>query len=140
MMQLVDKSEQQIRPTMPGEWTLLQVQTALKRKIPESMLSTKPQGGKSVSYVPWYVINQILDKYAPGWTWEIKQAFVGGDRFYIVGRLTFTCSDGIFYREATGTERLDCSNYGDPSSNAEAMAFRRCASKFGLGLSSYSQR
>ncbi len=29
--------------------------------------------------------------------------------------MTFTCSDGIFYREATGTERLDCSNYGDPS-------------------------
>ena len=69
-----------------------------------------------------------------------KQAFVGGDRFYVVGRLTFTCSDGVFYQEATGTERLDCSNYGDPSSNAEAMAFRRCASKFGLGLSSYFQR
>ena len=82
MMQLVDKLEQPTRSTMPGEWTLLQVQTALKRKISESMLSTKPQGGKGVSYVPRYVINQILDKYAPDRTWEIKQAFVGGDRFY----------------------------------------------------------
>ncbi len=29
--------------------------------------------------------------------------------------------------------------YGDPSSNAESMAFRRAAAKFGLGLYFYSK-
>ncbi|WLT40311.1 hypothetical protein NON20_24525 (plasmid) [Synechocystis sp. B12] len=37
-------------------------------------------------------------------------------------------------RQATGTEDIDCNSYGDPSSNAEAMALRRCCAKFGLGV------
>lgn len=56
-------------------------------------------------------------------------------------------------REATGTEELkelttDKTTgetitrelaYGDPSSNAESMAFRRAAARFGLGLYLYDK-
>lgn len=48
-------------------------------------------------------------------------------------------ADGSFSREATGCELLDCGSYGDPVSNAEAMAFRRAAAKFGLGRSLYDK-
>jgi len=57
-------------------------------------------------------------------------------------------SEGIVYREATGSEELKTTTrddeikeiaYGDPSSNAESMAFRRSAARFGLGLYLYDK-
>ncbi|MGC9506191.1 hypothetical protein [Baaleninema sp.] len=48
-------------------------------------------------------------------------------------------ADGMVVRHATGTEELNCNSYGDPSSNAESMAFRRAAAKFGLGLYLYQK-
>ena len=56
-----------------------------------------------------------------------------GDRLTLTGSLTIHGDDRSLTRQATGTEDIDCSSYGDPSSNAEAMALRRCCAKFGLG-------
>lgn len=55
------------------------------------------------------------------------------DYLVLVGSLTIYGDDRQLTREATGTEEIECSSYGDPSSNAEAMALRRACSKFGLG-------
>jgi hypothetical protein len=49
----------------------------------------------------------------------------------------FPASRGIISREATEDEELR--GYGDPPSNAEAMALKRAAAKFGLGLYLYSK-
>ncbi len=40
--------------------------------------------------------------------------------------------EGIVSREATSTEDEELKGYGDPSSNAEAMALKRAAAKVGL--------
>lgn len=148
-------------PAGPSEWTLAQVQQALSRPLPESMIETRKQGGQQLKYIPWHTANKILDKYAPGWTWEIRSIHTTPDRLFITGRLTIPCSDGVFFREATGTEALKEEKpvvidrnplkdefgrtvmepkelaYGDPSSNAESMCFRRAAARFGLGLYLY---
>lgn len=55
------------------------------------------------------------------------------ERLFLVGRLTIKAEDGILKQEATGTELLKCNNYGDPSSNAEAMCMRRCCAKIRIG-------
>jgi len=52
-------------------------------------------------------------------------------------RVSIPCLEGVVWREATGTEDGELRGYGDPSSNAEAMALKRAASKFGLGLYLY---
>lgn len=124
-------------PTTPGEWTLSATQEALSRKLPNSL--TRKQGNATLQYIPWHTANKILDKYAPGWTWEVRQLTTTVDRLFLVGRLTLHTSEGNVYREATGTEILACGSYGDPSSNAESMAFRRAAAKFGLGLYLYDK-
>lgn len=135
-------------PGAPGEWTLSQIQTALSRPLPESMLEVKKLKGSRIPYIAWYTANRILDKYAPGWTWEICKMGMSADRLFLVGRLTIPTADGNLYREATGTEELKRTNdqgasielaYGDPSSNAESMAFRRAAARFGLGLYLYEK-
>ncbi|MEO0759702.1 MAG: hypothetical protein AAFV85_27410 [Cyanobacteria bacterium J06634_6] len=62
--------------------------------------------------------------------------------------MTIPTCEGNHYREATGTEALKRLSddgsavelaYGDPSSNAESMAFRRAAARFGLGLYLYDK-
>ncbi|NJR63183.1 MAG: DUF1071 domain-containing protein [Cyanobacteria bacterium CRU_2_1] len=107
------------------------------------------KGGSSIAYIPWHQANRILDAYAPGWQWEIRQIYSTSDRLFLIGRLSIPTSKGIIYREATGTEELkEWSEkkqaitelaYGDPSSNAESMAFRRAAARFGLGLYLYDK-
>ena len=57
----------------------------------------------------------------------------------VVVRITVPCLEGSIFREATGTEDEELKGYGDPSSNAEAMALKRAAAKFGLGLYLYSR-
>lgn len=140
-------------PRNPGEWTIDQVISALSRPIPKALLQSRKQGGKQISYIPWYEANRILDKYCPGWTWEIRSITTTDDRLFLIGRLTIPTSSGPIYREATGTEELkelvtDKTTgeqiirelaYGDPSSNAESMAFRRAAARFGLGLYLYDK-
>jgi len=121
------------------EWSLKEIQEILSRPLPESVLKTKQLKNTRIPYLPWYAACKILNKYCHGWVWEIVQFHVTQDRLFLIGRLTIPTSDGDFYREATGTESLDCSSYGDASSNAESMAFRRCAAKFGLGLHLYDK-
>lgn len=152
-------------PSKIGEWSISQIIAALSRPLPESMLDTKKKGGKQITFIPWYVANRILDKYAPGWNWSIQKVELSSDRIFVVGRLSIPTAEGLVYREASGTELLKDEKqiwlgekpnqqplkddlgriltelkelaYGDPSSNAESMAFRRAAARFGLGLYLY---
>ena len=139
-------------PSYPGEWSLAQIQEALKRPLPNSLLKKLKDKGNAY-YLPWWTANKILDKYAVGWTFEIRDIKLSSDRIFMVGRLTIPASEGNVYREATGTAELKREKYnqetgeyeikeiayGDPSSNAESMCFRRCCARFGLGLNLYEK-
>jgi hypothetical protein len=123
----------------------------LSRPLPPKILETKKLGGAKITFISWKYLPIILDKYCRGWCWEIRNIVTTDDRLFLVGRLTIPTADGIIFREATGTEMLKEYKtdrvtgeviereiaYGDPSSNAESMAFRRACSKFGLGLYLY---
>ena len=61
------------------------------------------------------------------------------DDLFLIGRLSIPTAEGIIYCEATGTNSLKDTAYGDASSNAESMAFRRAAAKFGLALYLYDK-
>lgn len=125
----------------------------LSRKLPNSLLETKTLKGQKITFLSWKYIPPILDKYARGWCWEITHLQSTSDRIFLVGRLTIPTAEGVVWREATGTEMLKEVKtdkvtgemiereiaYGDPSSNAESMAFRRACAKFGLGLYLYSK-
>ena len=136
-------------PQQPGEWTIAQITAALSRPLPKSITASRKQGGKEITFIPWHQVNRILDKYAIGWTWQIVTMTTTDDRIFVTGRLTVPTADGDVSRDAIGTEELKETNsktgevkeraYGDPSSNAESMAFRRAAARFGLGLYLYDK-
>jgi hypothetical protein len=129
---------------LPGEWTLAEIVAALSREIPPQLLGTKTLKGKKISFIPWYGAIAILNKYAPGWQWEIRSMHTTPQQLFLCGRLTIPTANGLISREATGCEDLlkedgTAIAYGDPSSNAESMAFRRACAKFGLGLYLYNK-
>jgi hypothetical protein len=109
---------------------------ALSLPLPPEYLATRKQGGQTLTYIPWYRANALLDRYAPGWELSSTVTTVGG---YVVvtASLTIHAADGTFTRTATGSEPLDSKGWGDPCSCAESMAFRRAAARFGLGLYLY---
>ncbi len=103
-------------------------------------LKTRMQGGKQITYLPWYEAVKYLDHFAPGWSYEVRSVIAIGDAVAITVRISIPCTEGIVWREATGYEPLNVKGYGDPTSNAESMALRRAAAKFGLCLNLYGRR
>jgi hypothetical protein len=99
----------------------------------------KGERQRDVTYVPWYNAVRYLDKYAPGWSYRIKSITPIGKSVVVVAEISITAAEGIITRQATGIEDDEVSGYGDPSSNAESMALRRAAAKFGLGLYLYDK-
>jgi hypothetical protein len=77
--------------------------------------------------------------YAPGWSYAVKSVALVGSLVTVIAAISIPCSEGIVTREATGCEDVNAKGYGDAVSNAEAMALKRAASKFGLGLYLYSK-
>lgn len=111
----------------------------LSKPVAKRHLRTRKQGGKELTYISWYDAVKYLDHYAPGWCYEVRRLDSIGGKLILTIRLSIPCLEGIVFREATGQEEEETNSYGDSSSNAESMALRRAAAKFGLGLSLYDQ-
>lgn len=111
----------------------------LSKPVAKRHLRTRKQGGKELTYIAWHDAVKYLDHYAPGWCYEVRRLDSIGGKLILTIRLSIPCLEGVVYREATGQEDETTDSYGDSSSNAESMALRRAAAKFGLGLSLYDQ-
>ncbi|WP_287127788.1 Rad52/Rad22 family DNA repair protein, partial [Candidatus Cyanaurora vandensis] len=127
---------------------LAEITADLSRPLPPNLLKTRKQGGQTITYIPWYTVNRLLDRFAPGWEGSVAQMSFTGERVFVVYSLTIPALEGRFTRQATGTEvlkELDRNgqvrelSFGDPGSRAESMAFRRAAARFGLGLYLYNR-
>ncbi len=114
---------------------IAEILSNLHQPVPSNLISTKSIKGNKISYIAWFNICTLLDERCGGlgnWSWEVRDVQQVGDRLTLIGVLTIYGEDRALTMMATGSEDLDCSSYGDPSSNAEASAIRRAASKMGL--------
>lgn len=123
--------------------------TDLKKPIHPSKLKTRPQGGQTITFIPWFYATQYLDKYAPGWSYTITSSDVIALpeklEYILKVRLSIPAADGVFHRDALGTglQEKDMKTgkwrqvYGGAAEIAESAALRRAAAKFGLGLYLY---
>lgn len=129
------------KPTPPAyRRGIREIQEDLKKPIPASLLKTKSKGNNAITFVSWYDVVKMLDWYAPGWCYEIRDITPIGGQTTVVARITIPAAEGDIYREAAGIEDDEVKGYGDTTSNAESMALRRCAAKFGLGLYLYDKK
>ncbi len=112
--------------------------TDLSRPFPECV-ATKTLKGNTISYLHWQTVARILDTYAPGWEGTVARVDQVGSKVAITYRLSIPTQEGLLHREATGQEDEAVDSYGDSTSNAEAMAFKRAAAKFGVGTWLYDK-
>lgn len=132
----------QVKAPKPFARPLAEILADLSKPIAPAHLKEKTRGGAKLKYIPWHTAIKYLDYYAPGWKSEIRSIAWGEGRIVLTVRLIIAAAEGEFWREATGTEEEPedgAQMYGDPSSNAESMALRRAAAKFGLGLYLYEK-
>lgn len=111
----------------------------LAQPVPEKLLSQKTLKGNSITYLPWYRAQRMLDWYAPGWTFEIRSIQTVASQTIVIVRLSIPAAEGVVWREATGIEDEEVKGYGDTVSNACGMALRRAAAYFGLGRHLYEK-
>lgn len=118
----------------------------LKKPIPNELLRNKDtfikgKKGKPLTYVSWFDTCELLDQRCGigAWSWHIDNVIHTETRLIVYGTLTIIGEDRALSQSATGTEELNCSSFGDPSSNAEAMAFKRSCAKFGLARYLYDK-
>lgn len=114
---------------------LREILEAFKQPLPPSAISTKSIKGQKIPFVSWYDLADLLDARAGlgCWEWHVVEMTQVGNNLHCIGSLTIRGDDGNLTMQATGCESTEVAGYGDPSSNAEAMAMRRAAAKFGLG-------
>ncbi|XP_020214844.1 DNA repair RAD52-like protein 1, mitochondrial [Cajanus cajan] len=122
---------------------LSEILKELNKKVPDSLIKTRLEktDGFPIRYIPWHVVNRILNLHAPEWSGEVRNITYSADAksVSVVYRVTLYGTDAEIFRESTGTASVDDTSYGDPVQKAEAMAFRRACARFGLGLHLYHE-
>lgn len=127
-------------PGPQGPRSIRAIIADLSRPLPKACIATKTLQGSRIDYIHWQTAVRLLDQYAPGWRGEVIRLDHVAGHCVIVYRITVPCAEGEVWREATGCEEEDLKGYGDMFSNAEAMAFKRAAAKFGLALELYDKK
>jgi len=126
-------------PSHEGWRPISAIVADLSKPVAPRHVKQRRAGTSQVSYIEWHVACNYLDHFAPGWGWEIVSISSQDGLTVVHGALSIPASDGIVTRSATGVEDSDSKGYGDPVSNASAMAFKRAAAMFGLGRHLYSK-
>lgn len=120
---------------------LSEILKELNKKVPDSIVKARHEDGFSMKYIPWHLVNRILNLHAPEWSGEVRGITYSADgkSVSVVYRVTLYGTDAEIFRESTGTASVNDTSYGDPVQKAESMAFRRACARFGLGLHLYHE-
>ncbi len=130
---------QEVSAPAEGPRSIRDIIAELSRPVAARHLKTRKQGGAELSYIEWHTAVKYLDLFAPGWSYHVKSVALVGSLVTVIASISIPCLEGVVTREATGCEDADSKGYGDAVSNAEAMALKRAAAKFGLGLYLYQK-
>ncbi|KAK9095787.1 hypothetical protein Sjap_021284 [Stephania japonica] len=126
-------------PTSGISRPLSEILKELSRKVPDSFIRVRCEDGFNMKYVPWHIVNRIMNLHAPEWSGEVRSITYSpdGKSVSVVYRVTLYGTDAEIYRESSGTASVNDTSFGDPVQKAEAMAFRRACARLGLGLHLY---
>ncbi|XP_058194936.1 DNA repair RAD52-like protein 1, mitochondrial [Rhododendron vialii] len=140
---VVPAEDEDVVPTSGISRPLSEILKQLNKKVPDSLIRVRTEAdGFTVKYIPWHLVNRILNLHAPEWSGEVRSITYSADgkSVSVVYRVTLYGTDAEIYRESTGTASVnEGTGYGDPVQKAEAMAFRRACARLGLGLHLYHE-
>ena len=133
-------------PTFAALRPISSIIADLSKPLPNACVKQKPAKNSKtgqitqIDFLHWYVVTQILDAYAPGWSSKVVAIQSFGGKIVMTCEVAIPCAEGVITQQGTGQEDEDFSDgYGDSTSNAEAMALKRAAAKFGVGRYLYDK-
>ncbi len=130
-------------PTRQARRPIAEIIKDLSKPLPDRLVCRKFIKGREIKFINWQTAVRLLDYFAPGWRGEVRDVKEIGGRCVVIYRIALPCAEGWVWRDATGQEddwdEEEEQRYGDPSSNAEAMALKRAAAKFGIALHLYDK-
>ncbi len=133
------ESQPTVKQPKPYARPQAEILADLSKPIAPQHLRYKVKGGQTLPFINWHTACDYLDYFAPGWCYEIRRIDHVAGKVVVTARITIPTAEGLIWREATGNEDDDVETWGDPTSNAESMALRRAAAKFGLARYLYKQ-
>ncbi|XP_044474543.1 DNA repair RAD52-like protein 1, mitochondrial isoform X2 [Mangifera indica] len=97
-------------PTSGLNRPLSEVLKELNKKVPESLVKLRVEDGFSVKYIPWHIVNRIMNLHAPEWSGEVRNITysANGKSVSVVYRVTLygTDAEGIYRDSFSGCRRL----------------------------------
>ncbi|KAF5738812.1 hypothetical protein HS088_TW12G00005 [Tripterygium wilfordii] len=86
-------------PTSGISRPLSEVLKQLNKKVPDSLVRLRHDGGFTVKYVPWHIVNRIMNLHAPEWSGEVRSITYSADgkSVSVVYRVTIYGTDAEVY-------------------------------------------
>jgi len=133
------KTKNEIRPSIDTGFRL--ISRKLSRPTPGDLIQQREahKGGKMLDYIEVWTAMDALDDVDPSWTSEVKNVYIVGKQLVMVVSITLTdpATGKQVTKQNVGFEEIADLSYGDTSSNAFAMAFKRTVASFGFGRDLY---
>ncbi|XP_048226781.1 uncharacterized protein LOC8269990 isoform X2 [Ricinus communis] len=97
-------------PTSGISRPLSEILKQLHKKVPDSLVRQRLEDGCSVKYIPWHIVNRIMNLHAPEWSGEVRNITYSpdGKSVSVVYRVTLygTDAEGIEWDCFSGSFRL----------------------------------
>jgi len=109
----------------------------LRVAVPDDLIKTRQTTkiGDDADYVEWTIVQDILDRKAPRWSFKIVSTEVIEALKQVVVTVSITI-DGVT-REDMGIAQLSELSYGGPVYKAKQRGLKRAACAFGINRSMY---
>jgi hypothetical protein len=66
-------------PTSGISRPLAEILKELNKKVPDSVIRTRVEDGCSIKYIPWHIVNRIMNMHAPEWSGEVRSVTYSPD-------------------------------------------------------------
>ena len=128
--------------------TIAEIIERLKQPIERKLISQKEMKSKKtgdisyIDYIAWFDLCNLLDVRVGlgNWEFNVINSHTTNTHIFVTATLTLHGSDGSRTYTSMGNELLNCSSYGDSSSNAIAQALRKSCGLVGLGRYLWSKK
>ncbi|XP_017981859.1 PREDICTED: uncharacterized protein LOC18592767 isoform X2 [Theobroma cacao] len=89
-------------PTAGISRPLSEILKELNKKVPDSLVKLRIEDGFSIKYIPWHIVNRIMNLHAPEWSGEVRNITYSADgkSVSVVYRVTLYGTDAEKQKES----------------------------------------
>uniref|UniRef100_A0A7N0ZX19 DNA repair RAD52-like protein 1, mitochondrial n=1 Tax=Kalanchoe fedtschenkoi TaxID=63787 RepID=A0A7N0ZX19_KALFE len=71
--------EEEVIPSSGVSRPLSEILKQLNKRVPDGLIRTRVEDGFSIRYIPWHLVNRIMNLHAPEWSGEVRNITYSAD-------------------------------------------------------------